>query len=370
MARAGQGEPFVVLRPEKAAEQADKLRTYIEQPVLAGVNVAFSGLDAYEVAPQKLPDLMARRPLVLFGKYRGAPAGKIEITGVNGGGKWRQAVEARPADVRAENAALRWLWARRWVDTLEDERAMGAGKQAEEAITGLGLDYKLLTAFTSFVAVDSQVVNAGGKSENVRQPLPMPEGVSNLAVAESKSVGSLGLMGTGSGGGGYGYGAKAKKTASAPVMEAPPPAPAPASPSPAPPRAHALHRGDAAAARGRDEDEAKPAKDDRGPAIRWTITVGKSESVGNGAPVVAAVRSALSSGRAGCAAALTKGKAMKLRLTIDAKGKVTRVELIGGDRSTEACLRRLLSGLGAGTSAQGAKTGTATGTIELTILAS
>ena len=34
MARAGQGEPFVVLRPEKAAAEADKLRAYIEQPVL------------------------------------------------------------------------------------------------------------------------------------------------------------------------------------------------------------------------------------------------------------------------------------------------------------------------------------------------
>ena len=72
MARAGQGEPFVVLRPDKAAAEADKLRAYIEQPVLTGVNVAFSGFDAYEVAPQKLPDLMARRPLVLFGKYRGS----------------------------------------------------------------------------------------------------------------------------------------------------------------------------------------------------------------------------------------------------------------------------------------------------------
>ena len=38
MARAGQGEPFVVLRPEKAAAEAEQLRAYIEQPVLtAGV---------------------------------------------------------------------------------------------------------------------------------------------------------------------------------------------------------------------------------------------------------------------------------------------------------------------------------------------
>src|SRR6185369_11769835 len=177
MARAGQGEPFVVLRPEKAAAEAEKLRAYIEQPVLSGVRVAFSGFDAYEVAPQKLPDLMARRPLVLFGKYHGAAGGKITISGQSGGGRVHHAIDIRPADVRAENGALRWLWARRWVETLDDERAMGAGRPAEEGITALGLEYHLLTAFTSFVAVDSQLANPGGRSESVRQPLPMPEGV-------------------------------------------------------------------------------------------------------------------------------------------------------------------------------------------------
>ncbi len=44
MARAGQGEPFVVLRPDKAAAEADKLRAYIEQPVLTHVNVALLGV--------------------------------------------------------------------------------------------------------------------------------------------------------------------------------------------------------------------------------------------------------------------------------------------------------------------------------------
>src|SRR5262249_4451281 len=230
MARAGQGEPFVVLRPEKAAAEADKLRAYIEQPVLTGVNVSFSGFDAYEVAPQKLPDLMARRPLVLFGKYRGSAGGRIEVKGVSGGGPLRQVVEVRPSDVRAENAALRWLWARRWVELLDDERAMGAGQPAEDGITALGLDYHLLTAFTSFVAIDSQVVNAGGQSHNVRQPLPMPDGVSNLAAAEQSAspaapASGWGSMGSSSGHG-YGGGALASRRALAPVSAKPAPPPA------------------------------------------------------------------------------------------------------------------------------------------------
>ena len=137
MARAGQGEPFVVLRPDKAAAEADKLRAYIEQPVLTDVNVRFQGFDAYEVAPQKLPDLMARRPLVLFGKYRGAPGGRIEVTGTTGGGPLRQAVDgARRRRARRERGAALAVGAasgsRRWTTSAP----MGGGQAAEEAITG------------------------------------------------------------------------------------------------------------------------------------------------------------------------------------------------------------------------------------------
>jgi Ca-activated chloride channel family protein len=138
MARAGQGEPFVVLRPDKAAAEADKLRAYIEQPVLSGVSVAFSGFDAYEVAPQKLPDLMARRPLVLFGKYRGSAGGRIEVKGTSGGGPMRQVVDVRAADVRGrKRGAALAVGAPLGRDAGRRARD-GRGPVAEEGITALG----------------------------------------------------------------------------------------------------------------------------------------------------------------------------------------------------------------------------------------
>ncbi|MBI5527518.1 MAG: hypothetical protein HY897_14380, partial [Deltaproteobacteria bacterium] len=45
-----------------------------------------------------------------------------------------------------------------------------------------GLTYNLLTAYTSFVAIDSEVRNKTGQQTTVKQPLPLPEGVSNYAV--------------------------------------------------------------------------------------------------------------------------------------------------------------------------------------------
>ncbi|MDP6909813.1 MAG: hypothetical protein QF371_09910, partial [Flavobacteriales bacterium] len=52
-------------------------------------------------------------------------------------------------------------------------------------VTELGLKYNLLTQYTSFVAIDSEARNENGIPTTVVQPLPLPDGVSNLAVQSS-----------------------------------------------------------------------------------------------------------------------------------------------------------------------------------------
>jgi Ca-activated chloride channel family protein len=45
-----------------------------------------------------------------------------------------------------------------------------------------------VTQYTSFVAVDHEVVNKNGKRTTVKQPLPMPKNVNNSAVGAEASV--------------------------------------------------------------------------------------------------------------------------------------------------------------------------------------
>jgi len=51
-------------------------------------------------------------------------------------------------------------------------------------VTNLGLTYNLLTAYTSFIAVDSQIRLIEGQPTTVKQPLPLPQGVSDYAVGK------------------------------------------------------------------------------------------------------------------------------------------------------------------------------------------
>jgi Ca-activated chloride channel family protein len=180
VAKAGQGEAFIVEDEQEAAVAAVKFRQYVETPVLAHVAVSFDGFDAYDVQPQKLPDLFASRPVVVFGKYKGTPHGALKLTGESGTGRFTASLDASAAKPDANNHALEQLWARMKISELSDFYNDEAN---QKEVTALGLQYHLLTKFTSFIAVQ-QIVRATTGSVDVDQPLPLPAGVSDSAVPD------------------------------------------------------------------------------------------------------------------------------------------------------------------------------------------
>jgi Ca-activated chloride channel family protein len=182
MARAGQGEPFVVTEPKEAGAAAKKFREYVGSPVLTHVKVETDGFETYDVEPPLSPDLFAERPLVVFGKWRGKPSGTVRVTGSGGEGPFEKVFDVAQAQPSPANEALRYLWARARVARLSE---YGSDKDVNRpAVTEMGLKYELLTAYTSFIAVHEKVRNPNGSAEGVDQPLPLPQGVSDLAVPE------------------------------------------------------------------------------------------------------------------------------------------------------------------------------------------
>lgn len=182
MARAGQGEPFIVTQESEAAAEATRLRKMIEAPVLTHIKARFNGADVYDVDPPAVADVLAERPVVIFGKYRGTPRGQLELTGQSATGPYRNTLAFAPAQLSADNSALRYLWARQRIATLSDQQGLVGDDSLVEEIMRLGLTYNLLTQYTSFIAVDQVVRNPTGTSASVDQPSPLPQGVTDLAV--------------------------------------------------------------------------------------------------------------------------------------------------------------------------------------------
>jgi Ca-activated chloride channel family protein len=184
MARVGQGEPFIVTNETEAEARAEALRRYIASPVLTKARLVTVGFQVYDVEPPGIPDVLAERPVIVFGKWRGARKGELLLEGLSGGGKFQKSFDLAATKPSADNAALRYLWARNRIARLDDYQRLRDDPERVKEITRLGLDYHLLTNYTSFIAVDKVVRNPHPEdSVNVKQPLPLPEGVSDFALS-------------------------------------------------------------------------------------------------------------------------------------------------------------------------------------------
>jgi Ca-activated chloride channel family protein len=205
-ARAGGGEPTIVTTGSEAGPAAKRFLNNIANPVLAKVSIAAEGVTLGSIEPSPCADVFASRPLVINGTWTGEPQGTIIVRGIGGNGTpfekridLAEAARARGLD----HPALPILWARERVRHLTDQ-----AKRNDETIreiTGLGLGYSLLTPYTSFIAVDETPRTMDQVATTVRQPLPLPQGVSECAVGgggapkmvQSGSVpepGSIGLI--------------------------------------------------------------------------------------------------------------------------------------------------------------------------------
>jgi Ca-activated chloride channel family protein len=183
MARAGQGEPFVVTRPDEAAREARRFREYIASPVLTRLSLEADGFEIHDLEPAVLADVLADRPVVVTGKWKGERRGTLTLRGHAGDGPFQRTFSVAEAEAPDVGPALGYLWARSRIATLGDGSGASPGAETEARITSLGMTYNLLTAYTSFVAVDSVPRLPGGvPAEPVKQPLPLPQGVGNLAV--------------------------------------------------------------------------------------------------------------------------------------------------------------------------------------------
>ena len=113
--------------------------------------------------------LFSAKPVVVNGRYQAPGRGFVTVRGKMGGEPFSRRIAVTLPAV-ASRDGLGSLWARAKVTELTAE---GDGLH-REAITKLGLDYRLLTPFTSFVAVEHRTISEGGRLRTVEVPVEVP----------------------------------------------------------------------------------------------------------------------------------------------------------------------------------------------------
>lgn len=183
LAHVGQSEPMIVTSQDQAHRQAEKFRQYINRPVLTQIKVDFGNMEIYDVEPVSVADVMAERPIILFGKYSGDPKGQLTIKGYSGNKKYKAVLNFENVEPTNKNAAIRYLWARERIKLIDDYSNLRRLSEDEKEVTKLGLKYNLMTAYTSFIAIDEmETVDSFGNLVKVKQALPLPKGVPNSAI--------------------------------------------------------------------------------------------------------------------------------------------------------------------------------------------
>jgi hypothetical protein len=196
MSEYGRGEVEYVALNDDGSAAAKRFHERVRNPLLTDISVDWNGLPVSDVYPQRIPDLFGAKPVILTGRYTAAGRGVIRLKGKMSGREFVREIAVEFPESESQHNVLSSLWARTRIDDLmgQDYDGMQRGEmkpELKETIASLGLEYRLMTQFTSFVAVEEMVVTDGGQPRRIEVPVEVPEGVNREAV-EDKSNASFG----------------------------------------------------------------------------------------------------------------------------------------------------------------------------------
>ncbi|MDE0682806.1 MAG: VIT domain-containing protein, partial [Candidatus Poribacteria bacterium] len=152
----------------------------IHRAQLAKIQIDWNGLSVYETYPRRIPELWAGRPVIMFGRYRAGGSKKIELSGSAEGKPLKYKLHVTLPDAQPAHDVLSKVWARKKIEDISAQLYSDDASEIIEEITNIALAHRLMTQYTSFVAVDEndmQPIDQEVKApRQVVVPVPLPEG--------------------------------------------------------------------------------------------------------------------------------------------------------------------------------------------------
>lgn len=200
MAEVGRGY-YQYSRYDEATEKSVKLfYDRIAKPYLVDIELDFGDLGVTEVYPKKIRDLFSAQPIILTGRYASGGSGRFTLRGRIAGKPHVEHIEVQlPKTAQPENEALASMFGRARIEHLSAQQYGGEKPELVKGITDTALSFRLMSKYTSFVAVDESRRAGEGAPMQVTQPVPIPEGTQHQSFGTTAGPGS-GLQGKAGGG--------------------------------------------------------------------------------------------------------------------------------------------------------------------------
>jgi Ca-activated chloride channel family protein len=180
MAKLGRGAAAYLGPRDEGDEVMAAYFQRIRHPALTDLSIDWGGANVAETFPQRLPDLFVGRPVIVTGRFTGQPPTAVKVSGKVRGETQTVQVATAADDVPAIDGAARPLplvWARMKIADLADRETYEPRGDLPDQVKLVALEHGLMSAYTSFVAVDSLTRTQGDHGTTVATPGPVPDGV-------------------------------------------------------------------------------------------------------------------------------------------------------------------------------------------------
>ena len=154
--------------------------------------------------PARLPDLFAGKPLIVLGRYDQAATSTVRLKGNVLGSPVEMELDLELPAIEPAHDSISSVWARQRIRQIWNRNVGKETKESRAEITELGLRHQLVTAYTSFIAVEteadkdqeSQLItdtdSSDPASESASQPAkkPVTDPTANQPANQVSSAGS------------------------------------------------------------------------------------------------------------------------------------------------------------------------------------
>ena len=199
VAKQGGGMSGVLELNTDPKELVTQIVERIHRAQLAKIQIDWNELPVYEIFPRRIPELWAGRPVILFGRYAEGGKTQIKLSGVAEGKPLSYSLDVALPRAQPEHGVLSKTWARKKIEDISAQMFYADTPEVIEEITQVALTYRLMSQYTSFVAVDEsevQLASQGTKPpRQVLVPVPLPARVEfdgifggNVVVKEHDSL--------------------------------------------------------------------------------------------------------------------------------------------------------------------------------------
>ncbi len=174
MAEIGRGVAAYVGPQDDAAQIMDQFFLRVSHASMTDVQLEFDGAADVEYFPSRSFDLFVGRPIMVTGRFEGESPQRIVARGTIAGEE--RIVTAFATDA-TNRTALGPIWARTKITSLSNQALETRDGDFKNEIRNLALEHGLVSAYTSFIAVDSLSRTEGDHGVTVTVPVPTPQGV-------------------------------------------------------------------------------------------------------------------------------------------------------------------------------------------------